>query len=91
MKKRKVPLRKCVATQEMRPKKELLRIVRTPDGEVVYDPSGKKPGRGTYLSKDQEAVEKARKQNILAKHLSAEVKDELYAELLEAVAKESRQ
>lgn len=91
MKNRKVPLRKCVATQEMRPKKELLRIVRTPDGKVVYDPSGKKPGRGTYLSKDQEAVEKARKQNILAKHLSAEVKDELYAELLEAVAKESRQ
>lgn len=88
MKNRKAPLRKCVATQEMRPKKELFRIVRTPEGEVVFDPTGKKPGRGTYLSKDQQAVEKAQKHNVLSKHLSAEVKDEVYAELLDILAKE---
>lgn len=90
MKKRKIPMRKCVATQEMRPKKELFRIVRTPDGDVKYDPSGKTSGRGTYLSKDREAIERARKHNILAKHLNAEVKDEVYAELLEMAEKEQK-
>ncbi|HET7578474.1 MAG TPA: YlxR family protein [Bacillales bacterium] len=90
MKKRKIPMRKCVATQEMRPKKELFRIVRTPEGEVLYDPSGKKSGRGTYLSKDKEAIERARKHNILAKHLNADVDDHVYEELLDIVAKEQR-
>ncbi|HET7616667.1 MAG TPA: YlxR family protein [Bacillales bacterium] len=90
MKNRKIPMRKCVVSQEMRPKNELFRIVRTPEGEVLYDPSGKRSGRGTYLSKDQSAIERARKQNILAKHLNAEVKEEVYDELLEIVAKEQQ-
>lgn len=90
MKKRKIPMRKCVATQEMKPKKELFRIVRTPEGEVVFDPTGKKSGRGTYLSKDKEAIERARKHNILAKHLNAEVDDEVYETLLAFVEKEQR-
>jgi predicted RNA-binding protein YlxR (DUF448 family) len=90
MKKRKTPLRKCVATQEMKPKKELFRVVRTPDGEVMYDPTGKKSGRGTYLSKSKKAIEKARKQNILAKHLKSEVTDGVYEQLLELAEKEER-
>ena len=49
MKQRKVPLRKCVATQEMMPKKELIRVVRTPEGEVLIDLTGKKSGRGAYI------------------------------------------
>ncbi|HET7629097.1 MAG TPA: YlxR family protein [Bacillales bacterium] len=91
MKRKKTPLRKCVATQEMKPKQELFRIVRTPEGDVLYDPSGKKSGRGTYLSKQPEAIAKARKQNILAKHLKAEVKEEVYEQLLELAEKEQRQ
>lgn len=90
MKNRKVPMRKCVATQEMKPKKELFRIVRTPEGEVVFDPTGKRSGRGTYLSKDREAIERARKHNILAKHLNAEVNDGVYETLLELAVKEQR-
>ncbi len=49
MKQRKVPLRKCVASQEMMPKKELIRVVRTPEGEVLIDLTGKKSGRGAYI------------------------------------------
>lgn len=90
MKNRKVPMRKCVATQEMKPKKELFRIVRTPEGEVVFDPTGKRSGRGTYLSKDREAIERAKKHNILAKHLNAEVNDGVYETLLELAVKEQR-
>lgn len=90
MKKRKVPMRKCVASQEMKPKNELFRIVRSPEGEVFYDPTGKKSGRGTYLSKDKTVVEKAMKQNILARHLNAQVPGELYTELTEALEKEQQ-
>lgn len=85
MKKRKIPMRKCVASQELKPKQDLFRIVRTPDGEVLYDPSGKKSGRGTYLSKDRDCIERARKQNILGKHLHAEVSDEVYEKLLQII------
>ena len=60
MKKRKIPMRKCVVSQEMKPKKELFRIVRTPEGDVCFDPTGKKSGRGTYLSKDEAIIEKAK-------------------------------
>lgn len=49
MKQRKVPLRKCVASQQMMPKKELIRVVRTPEGEVLIDLTGKKSGRGAYI------------------------------------------
>lgn len=89
MKKKKVPMRKCVASQELKPKKELFRIVRTPDGEVCYDPGGKKSGRGTYLSKDRDCIERAKQQNILAKHLQTEVRDEIYDELLQRVDREA--
>lgn len=58
---RKVPLRKCIATGEMKPKKEMVRIVRSKEGEVSIDPSGKKSGRGAYLSKDKEAILLAKK------------------------------
>ena len=59
-KKRKIPMRKCVATGEMYPKKEMIRIVRSKEGEVSIDPTGKKNGRGAYLLKDKEAVLKSK-------------------------------
>lgn len=90
MKKKKIPMRKCVASQELKPKKELFRIIRTPEGDVLYDPSGKKSGRGTYLSKDRACIELARKKNVLAKHLQVDVDNEIYDELLHALDKETQ-
>ncbi|MGG5252911.1 RNase P modulator RnpM [Neobacillus sp. SM06] len=87
---RKVPMRKCVATGEMKPKKELVRIVRSKEGEVSIDLTGKKSGRGAYLSKEKEAVELAKKKNILANHLQVPIDDKLYDELVELIEKENR-
>ncbi|XJZ28536.1 RNase P modulator RnpM [Bacillota bacterium Lsc_1132] len=87
---KKVPMRKCVATGEMKPKKELVRIVRSKEGEVSIDLTGKKSGRGAYLSKDKEAVLLAKKKNILSNHLQVAIHDQLYDELLELIEKENR-
>ena len=66
---KKIPLRKCVATFEQLPKKELLRIVKNKEGQVFIDLTGKQNGRGAYLKKSKEAVELAKKHNIeLEKH-----------------------
>jgi uncharacterized protein len=87
---KKVPMRKCVTTGEMRPKKELVRIVRSKEGEVSIDLTGKKSGRGAYLSKDKEAVQLAKKRNILSKQLETNVDDAIYDELNELIEKENR-
>ncbi|WP_449619418.1 RNase P modulator RnpM [Robertmurraya sp. Marseille-Q9965] len=87
---KKVPLRKCVATGEMRPKKELVRIVRSKEGEVSIDLTGKKNGRGAYLSKDKDAILLAKKKNTLKNHLEVDIDDSIYDELLELVDKEKR-
>ncbi|EOR26372.1 YlxR family protein [Cytobacillus oceanisediminis] len=88
---RKVPMRKCVATGEMKPKKELVRIVRSKEGVVSVDLTGKKSGRGAYLSLDKEAVLLAKKKNILSNQLEVTVDDTVYDELLELIDKEQRQ
>ena len=61
---KKVPLRKCVATGEQLPKKELIRIVKNKEGEVSVDPTGKKNGRGAYLKRSLEAIELAKKYDL---------------------------
>ncbi len=81
MKKRKIPMRKCILTNERFPKKELIRVVRTPENEVVVDLSGKMNGRGAYLKKDKEVFALARSKNLLAKQLECEVKETVYDEL----------
>lgn len=80
---RKIPLRKCVVTGEMKPKKELIRIVRSKEGEVSVDLTGKKSGRGAYLSLDQATVLMAKKKNVLANHLQVLIDDSIYEELLQ--------
>ncbi len=87
---KKVPMRKCIATGEMKPKKDLVRIVRSKEGEVSIDPSGKKSGRGAYLSKEKEVVLLAKKKNTLANHLQVSIDESLYDELLELIEKEKR-
>ena len=78
---KKIPMRTCLATGEKLPKKELIRVVRTPEGNVIVDESGKANGRGAYLKKSIEAIEKARKSKILNKKLEVEVPDSIYEEL----------
>ena len=65
MKPRKIPMRMCVGCREMKPKKELLRVVRTPENEVLIDPTGKKSGRGAYICPSAACLAKARKQRQL--------------------------
>lgn len=78
---KKIPLRKCNATQEQLPKKELLRIVRTPDGTVVIDATGKMNGRGAYLKKNREAVEIALKRKALERALEVTLDASFIAQL----------
>ena len=78
-------MRKCVATQEAFPKKELIRIVRTPDLQVVIDESGKQNGRGAYLRKTKDAVLMAKKSNALGRALEVTIPEEVYLSLLELV------
>ena len=85
MKQKKLPLRKCVVTQEMLPKKELIRVVRTPDGEVVIDLTGKMNGRGAYLSKDIDVIRLAEKKRTLDHQLKVKTSDDLYEQLKQAV------
>lgn len=82
MKVRKVPMRTCVVTHEKLEKKELLRVVRDNEGNVFVDETGKANGRGAYIKKDKEVIEKARKSKILERHLEVTIKDEIYDELL---------
>lgn len=78
---KKVPLRKCVATGEQLPKKELIRIVKNKEGEVSVDPTGKKNGRGAYLKRSLDAIELAEKKKILNRVLDTEIPEEIYEEL----------
>lgn len=85
---KKIPMRRCVATQESLPKKELLRIVRTPQGEVKIDESGRLNGRGAYLKRSAEAVEIAKKRKSLARALECEIPEALFDELKEKFSHE---
>lgn len=85
---KKIPLRKCVATGEMLPKKEMIRVVRSKEGELFVDLTGKKSGRGAYVSKSEDAIELARKKKVLDKQLEVKVPDEIYEELVRTVRRE---
>lgn len=80
---KKVPFRKCVATGEQLPKKELIRVVKNKEGEVFVDPTGKKNGRGAYLKRSRSAVELAKKKNVLKRVLDIDIPDSIYEELME--------
>ena len=79
---KKIPIRRCLATNQPFPKKEMFRIVRTPDGNVIVDDTGKANGRGAYLSKTKEAIMIAKSKKLLDKHLEVAVSEEIYEELL---------
>ena len=81
MKVRKIPMRTCVVTNERFPKMELLRIVKTPEGEVKPDLTGKLNGHGAYIKKDVETLEKAMKNKALERHLETMISNEVYEEI----------
>lgn len=83
MKKRKIPLRQCVGCQIVKPKKELTRIVRSPEGEVSIDPTGKKSGRGAYVCGNLECIKKAIKEKRLERALQHSVSEEVIEQLQE--------
>ncbi|MBD1373470.1 YlxR family protein [Hazenella sp. IB182357] len=87
MKQRKIPMRKCVASQEMFSKKSLIRVVRTPENEVVIDPTGRKAGRGAYLCAKLDYIELAQKKRALERALKTDVSEQLYQELKEYVVR----
>ncbi|GJM57846.1 RNase P modulator RnpM [uncultured Dubosiella sp.] len=78
---KKIPMRKCVVTQERFPKKELIRIVRTPEDTIEIDVKGKRNGHGAYIQKSIETLEKAKKNKALERALEAPVPQEIYDEL----------
>ena len=78
---KKIPLRRCLATGEQFPKRDLIRVVRTPEGNVVVDEKGKANGRGAYISKSLEAVEIAKKKKVFERELEVSIPYDIYDEL----------
>ena len=75
---KKIPLRQCVGCREMKPKKELIRVVKSPEGEVSLDFKGKTPGRGAYLCPNGECLKRSRKSKALERAFSAPLPPEVY-------------
>lgn len=81
---KKIPLRSCVITKEKLPKKELIRVVRTKEG-VVIDLTGKQNGRGAYIKKDKDIINKAKTNKALNRALETDVPEKIYEELLNLI------
>ena len=75
---RKIPQRQCLGCNEHKPKVELLRVVKDPQGEISLDFTGKKSGRGAYICRDLECLRKARKGRRIDRNLDCEIPDEIY-------------
>lgn len=82
---KKVPMRTCVVSKEKCEKRDLLRIVRTPEKEVIIDETGKANGRGAYLKKDREVINKAKQTKVLEQVLEVSILDSVYEEMLEKI------
>ena len=78
---KKIPMRQCLGCREMKPKRELIRVVRSPEGEISLDFRGKSPGRGAYLCPDPQCLKKAVKARALERAFSAQIPEEIYARL----------
>lgn len=85
MKVKKIPMRMCTGCMEMKPKKELIRVVKNKEGELSMDLVGKKPGRGAYVCKNVDCLEKAFKTKRLSRNLETPISQEIYDDLRKAV------
>ncbi len=79
---KKIPMRQCVGCREMKPKKELVRVVKSPEGEISMDLRGKAPGRGAYVCRNTECLRRAIKSKALERGFSAAIPQEVYDRLL---------
>lgn len=89
-KKRKIPLRMCVACREMQDKRSLVRIVKAPEGDIRVDTTGKAKGRGAYLCRSLECIEQAEKRKALNRAFNVDIPDSIYEELRELAEKNNR-
>ena len=85
MKTKKIPMRTCVITKEKLDKRDLIRVVRTPEKDVVVDPTGKLNGKGAYRKKDLDVIEKAYKSKALERILEVPIPDEVYDNLKQMI------
>jgi predicted RNA-binding protein YlxR (DUF448 family) len=89
MQQKRIPLRMCTGCGEMKPKKELIRVVKNAAGEISLDFVGRKPGRGAYLCRDIECFKKARKTKRLERTYSCKIEDEIYDQLEAQIVNEN--
>ena len=89
MKEKKIPLRTCVITKEKFPKKELLRVVRTPEGKIEIDLTGKLNGHGAYIKKDKDVLLKAKKNKALERYLEIPIEESIYEEIIKIIEVEN--
>ena len=87
LKQKKIPMRTCIVTKEKLPKNKLIRIVRTPDGKIVADLTGKLNGRGAYIKKDNSVLDKAIKSGALSRQLEVKISDDDYEEIRKIINK----
>lgn len=78
MKPKKIPMRMCLGCNEMKPKKDLIRVVKSPEGEISLDLKGKKNGRGAYICRNSECFASARKNRRFERSLSCKIEDSVY-------------
>lgn len=79
---KKIPMRQCLGCREMKPKRELIRVVRSPEGVISIDAKGKAPGRGAYLCPDPECLKRAMKTRAISRAFETEIPQEIYDSLL---------
>lgn len=82
---KRIPMRQCLGCREMKPKPELLRVVRSPEGEVSLDTRGKKPGRGAYVCPNADCLRRAVKSRALSRALETQIPDEVMERLAAAL------
>lgn len=90
MKKKKIPMRKCILSNEMKPKNDMIRVVKNKEGEITADATGKAPGRGAYVSKNLEVIETAQKQGKLERYFDSnkETLEPVYKEIIRLIYRE---
>ena len=88
MNQKKIPLRRCTGCGEQKPKKELVRVVKTPDGEILLDLTGKASGRGAYICHSAECLKKARKSKRIDRTFEMTIPDAIYEQMEEEISKD---
>ena len=86
---KKIPMRQCTGCREMKPKRELIRVVKSPDGEITIDFKGKNPGRGAYVCRSSECLKKAIKTKALERAFGLAIPDEVYKALSNQMEEEN--